>query len=111
MTGAFGVFTRLVQAMDQVLRDREWLAGKAYSLADGAFTPYLNRLEMLGLARLWDRLPQVSQWFAAVKARPSFTPALFDYLPADLRERMQADGRRAAPEFERLLAKLADPKA
>jgi glutathione S-transferase len=93
--------------MDAALADGEWLAGNSYTLADGALTPYANRLEMLGLAVLWDGLPHFARWFAAVKARPSFGPALFDYLPAELRDRMRADSERARPEFARILAELA----
>lgn len=103
---ALGVFHRLVRAMDEALAGSEWLAGEAYSLADGALTPYANRLEMLGLDRLWASLPHVRRWLGAVKARPSFRPALFDFLPEDLRERMQADGERARPEYDRILARL-----
>lgn len=103
---ALGTFQRVVRQMDAALARSEWLAGDGYSLADGALTPYANRLEMLGLAMLWDALPHVSRWLAAVKARPSFGPALFDHLPAELRDRMRADGERAGPEFERILASL-----
>ena len=103
---AVGMFHRLVHAMDAALADSEWLAGDAYSLADGALTPYANRLEMLGLGGLWHGLPHVSRWLGAVKARASFGPALFDYLPEDLRARMLADGQRAAPEFARIVAQL-----
>ncbi|BBC71088.1 glutathione S-transferase [Altererythrobacter sp. B11] len=104
---AVGVFQRLVRSMDAALEGQEWLAGESYTLADGALTPYANRLEMLGLEALWHDRPHFARWFAAVKARPSFGPALFAYLPDELRERMRADGRRAQPEFRRLLASLA----
>ena len=103
---ALGVFARLVRRMDDALADSEWLAGEAYSLADGALTPYLNRLDMLGLARLWDDAPHVARWFGAVKARPSFDDALFAYLPQELRESMLADGQRAQAEFDRILAQI-----
>ena len=97
-----GVFARLLREMDRTLAESEWLAGDDYSLADGALTPYANRLEMLGLAAMWDDKPHFARWFAAVKARDSFRPALFDFLPEELRERMLADGRKAWPEFRRL---------
>lgn len=103
---ALGVFRRMVRTMEATLAEREWLAGEAYSLADGALTPYANRLEMLGLDRLWHGLPHFARWLAAVKTRPSFRPALFDYLPEDLRDRMRADGERARPEYERILSTL-----
>ena len=101
---ALGTFVRLVNEMDAVLSTSEWLVGDGYTLADGALTPYANRLEMLGLAELWQDRPDFARWLRAVKERPSFTPALFDYLPQDLRERMLADGQRALPEVREMLA-------
>ncbi|WP_126172478.1 glutathione S-transferase family protein [Altericroceibacterium xinjiangense] len=101
---AIGTFARVLRGMDAALADSEWLVGDGYTLADGALTPYANRLEMLGLSAMWDDKPHFARWFDAVKARPSFRPALFDYLPEDLRERMLADGRKAWPQFARILA-------
>ncbi len=103
---ALDTFVRLLRDMEQALAMQEWLAGGAWTLADGALTPYLNRLTMLGLATLWDDLPRVEEWWRCVRARPTFGPAIEAYLPDDLRQRMLADGARAAPAFARLLADL-----
>jgi len=100
---AIGTFARLLGDMNDTLARSRWLVGDSYSLADGALTPYANRLEMLGLSPMWAQLPHFARWFAAVKQRPSFEPALMAYLPQDLRDRMIADGQRAWPEFEALL--------
>lgn len=102
---ALATFKRLLADMDSALADSSWLAGPHWTLADGALTPYLNRLAMLGLAGMWDPLPGVARWWDQVQRRDSFEAALFAYLPQDLRERMLADGRRAAAELARALAK------
>jgi glutathione S-transferase len=99
-------FNRLLDKMDAALERSEWLVGESYTLADGALTPYANRLEMLGLSELWQDRPHFTRWFAAVKSRPSFAPALFDYLPGELRDRMLADGERALPQVRAVLASL-----
>ncbi len=104
VTQALGAFSRLLAEMDAALAGSEWLAGDGWTLADGALTPYANRLEMLGMSEMWADKPNVARWFAAVKARASFEPALFRWLPIELRERMLADGRRAWPEYARILA-------
>jgi glutathione S-transferase len=101
---ALGTFVRLLENMDQALERSEWLVGDSYTLADGALTPYANRLEMLGLAELWGSRPNFARWFAAVKSRLSFAPALFDYLPSELRDRMLADGERALPQVREILS-------
>ncbi|HWJ70264.1 MAG TPA: glutathione S-transferase family protein [Sphingobium sp.] len=103
---ALGTFVRLLRAMDEALEGREWLVGESYTLADGALTPYANRLEMLGLSELWLDRPHFARWFAAVKSRPSFAPALFDYLPDELRDHMLADGQRGLPQVREVLARL-----
>ncbi len=103
---ALALFHRLVRRMDAALAESEWLAGERWSLADGALTPYANRLAMLGLDTLWDGLPHFARWWGAAQTRASFVPALEHDLPAELRARMRADGERARPEFERILTRL-----
>lgn len=104
---ALGTFHRLVHDMEAALGQSAWLAGDEWSLADCGLTPYLNRLAMLGLDRLWADCPSVASWWDRVRARPTFDTALFAYLPQDLRARMEADGRRAAADYERILARLS----
>ena len=40
--------------MEEVLLDRNWLAGENFTFADIALTPYVNRLDMLALSRMWE---------------------------------------------------------
>ncbi len=73
---------RLCADIDVFLEGDTWLAGVKYSLADIAFTPYLIRLELLGLAGLWaDRL-NVTNWYARLQARPS-TAEVWDWYHPD----------------------------
>jgi glutathione S-transferase len=61
-----------------------FLAGAAYSLADAAATPYIWRLDMLRLARLWEDRPNVAAWYERMRRRPSFATAVEAWLtPAD----------------------------
>ena len=48
-----------------------WLAGNDFSLADVAAMPYVLRLDLLRLARLWDRRPRVAAWYARMRERAS----------------------------------------
>jgi glutathione S-transferase len=48
-----------------------WLAGREFSLADIAAVPYVLRLELLRMDRLWDEHPGVAAWYKRVLARPS----------------------------------------
>lgn len=96
-------FDKLLGDMEKTLEHSKWLTGEGYTLADGALTPYLNRLEMLSLAQMWHNRPHVTRWFEQVRSRDSFEPALFKYIPAELRESMIENGKKALPEFKKLL--------
>lgn len=48
-----------------------WLAGSEFSLADIAVIPYVLRLDLLRMARLWERRPRVASWYKRSLARPS----------------------------------------
>ena len=46
------------------------------------------RDEVIGLAALWSQRPRVVQWFAVVRARPSFDAAVSRVLTDADRERL-----------------------
>lgn len=48
-----------------------WLAGSAFSLADIAAIPYVLRLDLLRLSRLWEGRPAVAAWYERMRERPS----------------------------------------
>jgi glutathione S-transferase len=58
------------------LERQPWLAGGGYSLADAGFTPYLERLDRLGMAELYECHPAVCEWLQRVRARPSYAMAI-----------------------------------
>lgn len=81
-------FDKYIGEMEATLGGQPYLAGSAYSLAEAAATPYVNRAEMLGLDRLWvDRRPHVADWLARVRARPSFERAITRWLSDADRDR------------------------
>jgi glutathione S-transferase len=91
--------------MEAALDGADWLVGEHFSMADIAMAPYVNRLAALSMQGLWQRgrLPRVEQWFERVQARPSFAPALIDWVPDDLADEMRANGERSWPDIEALL--------
>ncbi len=91
--------------MESALEGRTWLAGGAFSMADIAMAPYLNRLAALAMEPLWThgRLPRVEAWFARVRERPSFYSGFIEWMPPDLADEMRANGERSWPEIRALL--------
>ena len=73
--------------MEHALKDGNgWLVGNAFSIADIAMTPYVNRLAMMSMQGMWEggRLPKVTSWFTRIQALPNFKGCLIDWVPEDL---------------------------
>jgi len=97
-------YDRYLGEMEQALGQAPWLAGEAYSLADAAATPYVNRAAMLGLDRLWvGRRPRVEDWFARVRARPSYATAVTKWLTDADRERFDISRDEIWSEVARVM--------
>ena len=100
------LYVGYLQKMEAALGDSGWLVGDAFSMADVAMTPYVNRLDALAMAGLWrgGRLPRVERWFERVKERPTFKPAFLDWMPQELAAEMRDNGQKSWPEVKQLLA-------
>ena len=62
---------KLLSWMEEAVQHGSFLAGSHYSLADIGVMPYVLRLELVKLDRMWDKRPGVASWWERVKARPS----------------------------------------
>lgn len=100
------IYDSHLQKMEETLIDRKWFAGDEFSLADVALTPYVTRLDMLGMSEMWTaRRPRLTDWFERIKARPTYKPQLRDWVPADLTNDLATFGAQSWPEVQRLLAR------
>lgn len=99
------LYAGYLRKMEDTLASSQCLAGDEFSMADIAMAPYVNRLDVLAMDGLWKdgRLPRVEDWFARIKARPSFTPALVRWMPQGLADEMRENGRKSWPEVKKLL--------
>jgi glutathione S-transferase len=99
------LYDRYLHKMDASLADRDWLVGDAFSIADVALAPYINRLDMLGMSDMWlgGRLPRVEAWFGRLRERPTFKSALLDWVPDGLRDDLITNGRQSWPDVRRVL--------
>ncbi|MEP7247304.1 MAG: glutathione S-transferase family protein [Gammaproteobacteria bacterium] len=91
--------------MDDALKSNVWLAGPEFSMADIAVAPYVNRLAALSMQGLWmqGRLINVESWIERVRLRPTFKPALVDWVPSDLTAEMSTHGGRSWPAVAAML--------
>lgn len=67
-----------VERMEEALsRKGPWLVGEQFTIADICVAPLLQRMEELSLSDMWDDAPAVTDWFARIRARPSFETAFY----------------------------------
>jgi len=88
-------FAALIDDVAVALRERPWLAGPTYSLADAAMLPYVLRLDHLQLGWLWREQPdrgQVGDWLDRCVARDNFT-GISAYLSPQYLATMAEHGR------------------
>jgi ganglioside-induced differentiation-associated protein 1 len=98
------LYDAYLHKMETALAGSDWLVGDAFSMADIAMTPYVNRLAALAMDALWrERLPRVEDWFERVRSRPTFKGALLDWMPAELTTEMYENGVKSWPEVKAAL--------
>ena len=86
---------RMQQAIEET--GGPWIMGEQFTLVDILVTPAIDRMDDLGYADLWADLPRVGEWFARLRARPSYAAAF--YPGARVSERY-ADYFRTADELK-----------
>ena len=76
MNKALERLRRAVLRMSDTLRASggPWLMGRDFTLA---MMPVLVRMADLGHGTMWDRLPDVDRWLAALRARPSYAKTYY----------------------------------
>jgi len=70
---------RAVARMSETLRGSggPWLMGPHLTLADIAMMPVLVRMADLALGTIWERLPEIDRWLAALRARPAYSKTFY----------------------------------
>jgi glutathione S-transferase len=102
---ALRAYDRYVGEMEAALTTAPYLAGETYSLADAAATPYVNRAAALGMDRLWvGRRPHVEDWFARVRARPSFEAGITRWMTDADRDRFAISRDETWGEIEKVMS-------
>lgn len=65
---------RVLGVLDQTLKDRPFVAGDAYSIADIAHFGWVWRHQSVGASL--DKFPSVARWYGEVSARPAVIAAI-----------------------------------
>jgi len=75
---AVGHHEKMLKMMDAALQEGAWLAGGHFSLADAAVIPYILRLDLLKLGKMWHKLPRIEAWYRRMREHPSVKKELLD---------------------------------
>jgi glutathione S-transferase len=101
---AVKTYDKLLKDMEATLVTNDWLAGDTFSLADVGVVPYVNRIDIFGMLENWTpKRPRVIDWLARMRERPSYAPAIDEYMPASLTEEFRTNGAESWPEVEAIL--------
>ncbi len=79
-----------MQYIDWLSKNRDWLAGNSYSIADISASANLSILDYLGEIQ-WRDYSYAKEWYARVKSRPSFRSLLLDKIPGLLPPKYYSD--------------------
>jgi ganglioside-induced differentiation-associated protein 1 len=74
---AYAKLDYMLDQMELKLSDGPWLAGRAFSLADIAMAPMINRIDVLARPEMISaaRRPRIAHWRERIQARPAFQQA------------------------------------
>jgi glutathione S-transferase len=99
------LYDAYLHKMNATLARSPWLVGDAFSLADVAMAPYVNRISALSMEGMWTsgRLPHLERWFATVRERPAFHPAFVRWMPEALAKEMRDNGAKSWKDIQALL--------
>jgi len=95
---------KVLKEMETVLSGQTWLGGQDFSLADIAIVPYVNRLYRLGLGGMWSTRFNVTRWWDATQARPSFETAITAFGSTAYDDDLRKRGIDVWPQVKALLA-------
>ena len=79
-----------MQYIDWLSKNRDWLAGTSFSIADISASANLSILDYLGEIK-WKDFSYAKEWYTRVKSRPSFRGVLLDKIPGLLPPKNYSD--------------------
>lgn len=88
---------RTLGDMETALAQGDWMGGAAFGITDIALVSYIDRVERLGFAAMWEG-GRVGGWLAAMRARDSYAAEVGERIPAAVADKMRQAGSAHADE-------------
>lgn len=99
---AFYTLKRTFSDMQSALEMKDWLAGSNYSMADIAIIAYIDRLEKIGMAGMWDKdYSKIGDWLARARQRYSYAAALDPFIDKQAAQKMREQGDCIWPDLSK----------
>jgi glutathione S-transferase len=96
----------LYDDMEKALGQHRFLVGNEYTIADAAFTPYVNRLDHLDIMGVLDGHPRVRDWYRRLQERASFADAITRWENPDYLKLMKRAGQENWPKIRAIMRAL-----
>lgn len=94
----------LLERLDGMLQDSDYLVGSELTIADIAYAPYLSRLEHLKMEILWTDKTAIADWFARIKETVGYQKGLADWFAPEIMENMARTGQEHTGKVAEILA-------
>ncbi len=88
---------RMLGDMEAALAQADWMGGAAPGMTDIAVIAYVDRVERLGFAAMWDG-GRVGDWLEAMRGRESYRAEVAGRIPAAAADKMRQAGSAHANE-------------
>lgn len=99
---------RTLGDMQAELVPDQWLGGEAPGISDVALVAYIDRLDRLGMAGLWEtEFPDVGRWLEDWKQTEAYRAGIGDWAPEAAAAEMRAAGQAHWEEIDRAWRAMA----
>lgn len=96
----------LYDDMEAAFAEHRFLVGDDYTIADAAFTPYVNRLDHLDILGVLENYPHVLDWYHRLQERPSFAAAITRWENEKYLTLMKRAGQENWPKIQTIMHAL-----
>lgn len=94
---------KMLTDLEQTLAEHDFAAGQQYGLADAALTPFVSRLDELGMDWMWRHRLAVANWWDRIRKRGSFEFVFGAHHNPQRSAGLRAAGEEARESIEQIL--------
>ena len=101
-------YEKLLFDMNEALAAHPWLVGESLTLADIACSPYVTRLDHLGLRGMWDDKPNFAGWYERLAQTSGYREGVTNWFNQKYLPLMEQAGAQAWPRVAEIRNVMRD---